>query len=89
MVCICSLVVAAMFCAVIVDFFRCERRDQDNGQKLAPGGLGGVTKELGGVAKELGGVGRNWEALRRNWEALEGLRGGSREELTPWSNILN
>ena len=54
MVCICSLVLAAMFCAVIVDFFRCERRDKDNGQKLAPGGLGGV-------AKELGGVGRNWE----------------------------
>ena len=51
-----------MFCAVIVDFFRCERRYQDNGQKLAPGGLGGVSKGLGG---------------------------GSREELTPRSNILN
>ena len=62
MVCICSLVVAAMFCAVIVDFFRCERRDQDNGQKLAPGGLGGVAKELGGVA--------------RNWGALAGIGRG-------------
>ena len=30
-----------MFCAVIVDFFRCARRDQENGQKLAGSGLGG------------------------------------------------
>ena len=29
------------FCAVIADFFRCERRDQDNGAKLAGQGLGG------------------------------------------------
>ena len=39
-----------MFCAVIVDFFRCARRDQDNGQKLAGSGLeGGIEGGINAV----------------------------------------
>ena len=66
---------AAMFCAVIVDFFRCARHDQENEQKLAGSRLrGGIQGGINAVEQfsqlSVGHLSSNqeWHRYFAQWE---------------------